>query len=568
MSFILKLNTEKKNMLLTLEKYDLSDLSTSQSIRTLLDCIEEIKIYYGKKQYINKINDIDEYIDFLFLKYICLYEDDLDHLLDPHRSQLEEVIDFARLIIGQIDKSVIIKYIKVNYVRIFSYDEGYLRSGVRKISLDFIIDFYGGLKESGLFEYLVHEEPIFVFDNYESLSKILKKDSLYLLRELFFYKLNFEKLSVYRFEDICDLTEKLYKDNFVELSENLGNEIFAYISTQLERKEQHIYGIQKMLYKANRTLYLVKSEHSKKMDNMIRKIDEKVNEALLENGKEFSYEVSTNAYNKLMIELEEKGFDTFTKFMTISHWQDIDTGLWYSRLEKSVREYQQSLVDFVSTSRGTNSYFTYGKQMTTDIQITVNSMSLFYWFKDEAKIKDFQSSFKIVIDSIFEVFEYDTKYEGLDGDIDAVIIILSDESRETGKEVFNHMKAMFLISFLEKVLRLVYVCVDEDAFYKKSLITLGTTLGSSQNNYNKLKNIIGEHHLKWTRYYLLTDDSEVGKDYRNRIAHLRGISVGEITYPELFKIAWLVISTINSILVNIVNNIEETDNEEKGNKRP
>ncbi len=52
----------------------------------------------------------------------------------------------------------------------------------------------------------------------------------------------------------------------------------------------------------------------------------------------------------------------------------------------------------------------------------------------------------MVIDSIFEVLSYDTKYDDLDKDIDALIVILCD-NRDTGKAVFYHMKAMFVIHF-------------------------------------------------------------------------------------------------------------------------
>lgn len=349
-----------------------------------------------------------------------------------------------------------------------------------------------------------------------------------------------------------------------ELAQDLGNKIYSYLSIQLESSGQNICIIQNMFQNANRTLYLIKSEYAKEMQDIIRKINDGVNEYLKKYGQKSRDKLSLDEYNKviseyskLMAKLDEKKIDNFTKFMIISHWKDNDTGLWVSRLEKKSGEYKSSIIDFVSTSTSTNNYFTYGKLRSTDIMVTTSSLSLLYWFEDECRINDFRTSFKAVIDSIFEVLEYDTKYEGVESDIDAFITILSDKSQKYGEAVFNHIKAMFIISFLEKILRLIYICINEDAFYKKSLITLGITLGKSQNSDNILENIIGYHHFKWIRYYFMTDEKDVGRDYRNRIAHLRDIRVGEITFQELIKIAWLVISTINSIFVNLVNDHEK-----------
>src|SRR5690606_9263 len=133
-----------------------------------------------------------------------------------------------------------------------------------------------------------------------------------------------------------------------------------------------------------------------------------------------------------------------------------------------------------------------------DLLITSHSMSLFYWFRNPNRVNEFRDSLKMVIDSIFEVLNYDTKYDDVDTDIDALIAILCD-NRDTGKAVFYHMKAMFVITFLEKVLRLIYICIEENAFFERSRITLGTILGTSSNNVGVLDNIIGEHHHRWTR---------------------------------------------------------------------
>ncbi|MEH7086464.1 hypothetical protein V7139_27615, partial [Neobacillus drentensis] len=239
---------------------------------------------------------------------------------------------------------------------------------------------------------------------------------------------------------------------------------------QLMNEEQHIYYLQRILHRANKTLYLLKSQHSKKVEGYLREIEIKVNKYLLENGQEFQYEVTTEVYDKLMDELDEKGVDHFTKYMTITHWFDTNN-LWYSRLEKSAKSYKPSLIDFVGNSINTNEYFSYGKLNSIDILITSNSMALFYWIRNENRVNEFRNSLNMVINWIFEILDYDTNYDGLENDIEALIDILYDKNPEA-KSSFYHINAMFVISFLEKVLRLIYICINKDAFFEKSKITL------------------------------------------------------------------------------------------------
>ncbi|MGG3006855.1 hypothetical protein, partial [Geobacillus stearothermophilus] len=93
MNFISSLYDEKK-VLITLEKYDISDLSTPHTIRTIIDNFEEMKSYYEKKSF-GCIDDINDYIDVLFLKFVTLYNEDSDYLLEPYKGQLKQVIKYS-----------------------------------------------------------------------------------------------------------------------------------------------------------------------------------------------------------------------------------------------------------------------------------------------------------------------------------------------------------------------------------------------------------------------------------------------------------------------------------------
>jgi hypothetical protein len=555
MNLITKLNNDTE-MFLTLDKYDISDMSTSYTMKNIIESFNAIKGYYEKEN-LEKVSNLDSYIDFLFLKFITLYSEDLNFILDPYRQQFKEVIEYAKVKINQIEISSVINFIKIHYKDIFEYDQKYISNGIRVLSLNLIINFYNGVKDSEVFEYLIKGNPIFVFDNFESLYKIFKKDDNKLIKELFLEEKSFKELCIYRFEEICILVERFYLGNFKDIAIEIGERIFKYTEHQYNSREKHIYSLQNMIQRAKKSLYILRSENYKTLEIFHRKIEKEVEEYLMENGQELKYEISTDAYYKLMEDLDKKGFDYFTKYMTITHWQNSES-LWYSRLEKEAKSYQASMIDFVGNSFNTNDYFTYGKVNVIDLLINSNSMALFYWFKDEDKANEFIISFKLVIDCIFDILEYDTKFDNLDSDIVAIGTILYDKNVEKSN-IFYQIQSMYIISFLEKILRLIYICIEKDAFFDKAKITLGVTLGTSEKYDRKLDNIIGEHHHRWTRYYFLYEDKDVGHDLRNRLAHLRDISVDEITLPVFIKIVWITISTINSIFVNLINNREEEE---------
>jgi hypothetical protein len=74
------------------------------------------------------------------------------------------------------------------------------------------------------------------------------------------------------------------------------------------------------------------------------------------------------------------------------------------------------------------------------------------------------------------------------------------------------------------------------------------------DNLNPLMlRLLGEHQLRWTRYYLLKDDDIVGLEYRNRIAHLRDINPNDFSINDYLSIVWIILSTINTVFVNLIN---------------
>lgn len=537
---------EETNDFLTIEKYDLTDLATSYNIRFLVDNRQLIYDYFDTYKLISLDNE-EQYYDYLYLNYILKFEEHIDDIPKDFGKPLKELIQYSTEHKGIITNGPIIKCLQSNYEQIFTLANRLSDMGLMKETLEFMIKFYSGLKDSGIFQYLISEHTYFAFDNFEELFDILKKNNQELLKLLMVG--NLYKISRMRFKDICNVVKVLYQRSFVDIAKESGRKVFENIIERYKHMEDE-YSLQGDLKVAYDTLYLLRMNDAKELTPIIREIDEKVNKRITETGQEYQYDFSTEPYRKWME--QNRKVVPLTRYLSISHEMS-EEKLWGSNLIKSSNSFKGSVIDIIASSPNTNDYFTSSRKSQFDIFITVHSSKLLYWFSEDELAEEFNNSLKVVIGSIFEILNHDSEFENLDNNIDDLINIIREvvKNNEHGITLFN--KLMYVISFLEKILRLVYVSIDITVFFEKN-ITLGVIFGNGNNLNQVMLKVLGEHHLRWTRYYLLKDDNEVGLEYRNRIAHLRDINPSEISMFEFLKVVWIVFSTINTILINLINN--------------
>ncbi|MCB2292176.1 hypothetical protein LGK95_01320 [Clostridium algoriphilum] len=537
---------EETNDFLTIEKYDLAELATYHNIKFLIDNRQLICDYFDTHKLVSLDNE-EQYFDYLYLDHILKFEEHIDDIPEDFRKHLQELIQYSTKHKEIITNGPIIKCLQSNYEQIFTLANRLSDMGLMKATLELMIMFYSGLKDSRIFQYLINEHTYFAFDNFEGLFDILKKNNQELLKLLMVD--NFHKVSRMRFKDICNVVKVLYQRGFVNIATESGRKVFENIVERYKHMEDE-YSLQGDLKVAYDTLYLLRMNEAKELTLIIREIDEKVNKKIMETGQEFKYEFSTEPYRKWME--QNRKVVPLTRYLTISHEMS-EAKLWVSALIKSSTSFKGSVTDIIASSPNTNDYFTSSRKSQFDILITVHSSKLLYWFSEDEVAEEFNNSLKVVIGCIFETLKHDTEFENLDNNIDDLINILREvvKNNEHGIALFN--KLIYIISFLEKILRLVYVSIDNTVFFEKN-ITLGAIFGNGNNLNQVMLKVLGEHHLRWTRYYLLKDDNEVGLEYRNRIAHLRDINPSEMSMFEFIKVVWIVFSTINTIFINLINN--------------
>ncbi|NOR45468.1 MAG: hypothetical protein GQ534_07765 [Candidatus Delongbacteria bacterium] len=557
MNLIAELNS-RSNVQFTLDKYDISDMSTGHAINMIFNNWNDIHNYY-EKTFNHKICSIDDYIDFLFLKYLILYQDCIDNMIEPHKSKLSDILVYLNTQIENVKKSDIINFLMEKFIDVFKYENKYIRRGIHKLTLDIFVCFKKGFKSSGLLEYLLKEEALFVFDNLNVLNDVIKKSNKVNYSNLFFDGDNFKLITDYRFNNLCETTINLYKNNNYDLAEDLGNGIYKFCSEKFENHEENdLIFLNDILEKGVNVLESIKSEHTPCLLNSLNIVSKELKSYLMKYGEKLEVKYSTKEYSIWMEKLDKLQVPLYVRYMTVSHIHSLDSKTLKSKLEQIIHDYKPTIIDHIVKDSNTNDYFTKGKLLVVEDNILFFLMPLFYWIDGREKSEQFFNTLLGIIEGIYTELDYNWNEDELKMDITQLKIAFHDTKNNVNSSYYYYMCSFYIISLLEKFLRIIYCHLDKQGFFLKSTITLSTILGDKNKINKEMSSLIGADQLRWVRYYLLHDGDRVGHNLRNKIAHYRDIRFSDITEVELMRIMWLFISTVNSIYANILNKKNNT----------
>lgn len=540
---------EKSNDFFTIEKYDLEDMANSHQIKFIVEYSNDIRQYFEDNK-LNGLSGIEQYYDLKYIEYVCSFEVFQDKLPVDVAEQLIEIIDVLKSSKSAINRGNIIKCIMSNYEAIFSLARSMADMGLTNALLYDIRFNYSGLKNTEIFDFLVSEKTYLVFGQFEEFLDILKKDDNRLLKALMVDNLHNVLRS--NFKEICEVVKLLYYRKYTEIACGSGQIIYDYLMTRY-RQQENILALQSDFKTGYETLYVLKMDLARKLREVMRDIDRQVVKLVKETGHTTSYEYS----NKIYVDALEanKDINPMFKYMTITHELSSEQ-LWLSMIDKYSIEHNEKPInpfDRIMSSDRTNDYFTHSRLHKMNNLINIAWVNFLYWFGKEDTINEFNECLRLVVGSMFELLDYDITYEGIEENVDDVVLLIKQAVQENESGINLYTKLMFNISFLEKILRLVNIALDDSVYFEKNMTLAG--LFGKKYEYNKsILTVLGEDHLRWTRYFLLNDDDKIGFGYRNRMAHLRDINPNTMTNAEFMRITWLIISTINTIYINIANN--------------
>ncbi|SET16955.1 hypothetical protein SAMN05421676_103110 [Salinibacillus kushneri] len=541
---ILKFISEERHF--TLINYGPNDLSTGYNIHKLMDNSTEIISYYTAKEK-TVINNIDDYIDLLFLDFVKSFDEFVDIIKPPHNATIKNIINYASAFRLDYKNKQIITFINERYDEILSYKDKYIRKGLKERTLDYILKFNKGLDFEKITNYLLQQHIIFFIDNIESLYPIIKNHNKGLMENLFDENVPFNKLVNYRFEDVCKLCINFHRLNESRLSQRLANKLFSFIKNEYDSfvEGEPPYGLVNNFKVMTRTLKIIKNKNYYESKEIYSRLEQLSNDYLENHGQVHEYEISNKEYMNLIEKTEEARLHDMDKVFLLSHRFDSNR-LWASVLEEFNNQIEPSIIDMASSPTDTNDYFTLSRQQMNHEFIDKQSVNVAYWLAED-KIDGFFSvlifNVQVLSSELQLTLELGEEMNYLQSAIATIY-----ESDNTRQDILIYNTTFYVITLIERILRELFVYYEEDAIFNIEQHTMSKLLDEK----SPIESLVGQHQVNWLRFFLLKRDN-IGFDLRNRIAHMRDISISNFNIFDLYRMLWFLTSTINSILINSIN---------------
>lgn len=107
--------------------------------------------------------------------------------------------------------------------------------------------------------------------------------------------------------------------------------------------------------------------------------------------------------------------------------------------------------------------------------------------------------------------------------------------------------SMFEMALIEKVLRNIYIVLNDENYIKNDWASLGHLLNVDNQT---MVNLLGLDNVKILSYYLIKC-KDIGFNYRNNFAHYKNIKSDDFNYATTLKITQILICIINQLSLNV-----------------
>lgn len=514
--------------------------------------------YYAYKA--NKIECLDDFIDYLFLWKQSLYINALPYIKDERKKEFEQVYRLFEELFANYKVKDVISFVNNHYFEICA------NQVIAFVSFSFISNKQKGIDKSVFIEY-AQKQPYIWYRNLKNQIKylLLNKDIV----EILFSQANFDKymLGMYdlMFECLSILAKYPIFNSIVE--QNMQRIIDFMDSMEKEIQQENIF--QHYFVYEDFCEFLHKSKHPKANDKItnLKQYAMLLEKEIADNGHHFSFEIKGEDIEAHIGKVEPK-----YEILQLTHAFDKEQDCIMSVFENVMKNQneQSSLVDVFRNNIPHNDYFTTSKigklQQTVSIYIIV----LNHYISKPERQKFVFTYIKSVIGSVCNKLGIDYLENGLPNDIEIIEaafynsfeIVSKNQSQE--KQIILQLLCYSLISyicsFIEKLLREVFIKENQEQMF---IDVNSLTLGDLLNINNKVMvGILGYEQVRCLRYFLHMDNNEVGENIRNRFAHFNGVTPKDFQPNTVIKVLWLLLGIVNSLTLHYLMTSENSENEE------
>jgi len=536
----------------SLTYYGKDDMATGYQIKVLVDHEQEINKYYNEKSY--DINNIDDYIDFLFVDMCSKLSEMIPFVREDIKEKVETEAKYLTDIRKKYKNSACNKYIKNNFNVILNIEDlkKYDLKGyeIVDITLDYIKDNFKVFKESkNIYQYIVenYAYKIFykfneyrdIFDKYPELyNTLFSKD---ILKGQMYTKISHleDALKV-----IKNKNTKLYNDTINLILEIIKERSF---NTNIERVMytfNDIKATRKLFERIGEKLYIEVYDEEKKQETIL-------NEYIHKNGHKSSFEINIKDCVSVY---ENKEINWEIKSLMITH--GMYNKKMSSRFESILsKKREKNLIDLVSTNIPTNEYFTYSVQNELSIMMMFGKLMIRYMLVEDDRFDELMNYLFAGVANYIEKFNIDIP--NIEDDFNMISFTLKNLVNENKRkeqdkliiQLWNYNAIHLIVGIFEKIIReLYYESIQIKKYVLKSNLTLENIFKAEE-----IDDMFGQDNKKAFQYFL-TSDNFVGNNLRNDICHYNNNIYEICTLDNTLTVIYLLLTLTNELLLKVIQN--------------
>lgn len=535
------------------------------------DIVNAIKSTATIQEFYNDINysikNIDDYVNYLFIEHLNNIN---DLNVSIFKSEYERDIEKIKYVITQIRNKYCVKnileYVKSNYKEIFEYysKEDYdlernsinihIKLELRDATIKLIAKFFDKKKVNEIIEYLIDYDVILFFDN---------KDLFKSYKIKFIEKLNnkiiIERLVHYRYIKLLKFLSE-NKETFKQ-SPNYNIVIENFIRN-VKDERRHIYQREKQCTNLIHFLKHIRETKVRDVEKVHNKLIKEAEAEIEKNGHIISNSVNlkddVKAYKKL---LRDSNVGDFTKLIYPNIMSE--NGRKYVLIE-NIDKFDVGLTSEIFEQ---DPYYCSVRTMQVEqFIVPIFNMFLFKHTIRNIGYRKLESLIVRLINTIFSTLFIEYSEDEIKKDIKGIMYSIKNCYKEykvkAERNYVYYINSMYVISYIEKLLRKIYVAVyEKDVYIDDNKITLGNIL--NEKDKTKLELIIGKNLFKWIKYFLFNIESsmfddKIGYSYRNKMCHYRDIiAIEDLSNKIYYDVIYLFFNLIIAIHLNIINYPDE-----------
>lgn len=544
---IVKLLNEK-GVTTQIRFYGIDDMATGFEIKVLLENKDFILDHFKNLKY--TINQLDDYIDYLYLKCVSSYEEVIPYVREDIKEDFDNEIQQLKTFFNKYQVRDLAKYVREHYIKIFEeeYEELYIKHDVIDFTIELLIKFFPNEKQ--IIDYIVNNFSYKVYDNFDSFKKIFNKDT-----SLSYYKMLLsEKLLVkdtnYRLgkikvvlESLKGIDEKLYNEK-VDLLVNMTKK------TSFNTDEARVMNTYNDVKGMRNILKELKHKSCYEFDQELEKQSDILDSYLTKNGNSTKFEISI----KPVVDIyEDSSKEWYQRSLVITHSLDKNTKKkLITNLEYAIKYCERSaIMDHIGTSNTpTDNEFTYSVVNNISIFMMQGKYSINYMLNDDNRLNDLLAYVFAGIDNYFGKESLYYNSEKFEFDLDMLFNAIKDFKEASSNK--DELKSKWLIygienllcGIIEKTLRnIFYEKTKENRYVNSHDVTLGSLLNSEE-----VRNEVGQENCNCFEYFLLNRRG-VGKNNRNDFSHYNDSIYEKLVYDTLLEELYLLVSLSNTLLL-------------------